>query len=122
MESYPGSDAWWLRHTVRVTLQYKEFIGHIAYWRYSDMCGLEVLEIDPGDLVDQELIEHFVENDCEFKFNEDEGDFRFTLHAPDGERSRYFDADIDELGCYIVGVEIIDAAYCNPDTGEVVER
>ncbi len=122
MESYPGSDAWWLRHTVRLTLQYKKYVGHIAYWHYSGMCGLDALKLEVSDLADQELIENFVENDCAFNFDEDEDNFCFSLRTPDGEHSWEFDARIDELGCYIVGLEIIDVAHYNPDTGEVVEK
>lgn len=122
MESYPGSDAWWLRHTIRITLQYKNLVGHIAYYHYSNMCGLDVLQSDPSNLADQELLSELAENDCGFGFTENTDSFSFTLQSPDGEFDWDFEASIEELGNYIVGLEIIDVAEYNPKTGEVVEK
>lgn len=119
MKSYPGSDAWWLRHTVLVTLQYKKFVGHIAYWHYSNMCGLDALKLDIDDLCDAEFVANLVENDCEFYYDEADELFSFELHSIDGSTEAEFDVDIEELGNYIVALEIIDAEEYVPKTGKV---
>lgn len=119
MKSYPGSDAWWMRHTIRLTLQYKNLIGHIAFWHYSNMCGLDVLKPEAADLTEQGLLEDLVENDCAFRFDEEQDAFYFTLQSVDGNDDWDFEASIDELGWYIVGLEIIDAVDYDPNTGEV---
>lgn len=119
MKSYPGSDAWWMRHTIRLTLQYKNLIGHIAYWHYSNMCGLDTLKPEAADLTEQGLLEDLVENDCAFRFDEEQDVFYFTLQSVDGNDDWDFEASIDELGWYIVGLEIIDAVDYDPNTGEV---
>ena len=85
------------------------------------MCGLDVLKLDIDDLCDAESVAGLVENDCKFKFYEDEGEFCFTLYSPDGEDSWDFDASIEELGYYIVTLEIIAAEEYDPETGEVSE-
>lgn len=122
MESYPGSDAWWLRHTIRITLQYKNLVGHIAYYHYSNMCGLDALKLEPSDLADQELLGDLAENDCAFGFDENTDTFSFMLQTPNGKINWDFDASIDELGCYIIGLEIIDVTEYDPNTGEVVAK
>lgn len=107
MKSYPGSDAPWLRHTIRVTLQYKHLVGHIAYWHHSNMCGLKVLPADVDELFDGALAGVLVENDCQFR--EGANGIFFTLHSEDGRQEIEIGTDFDELSHFVVALEIVEA-------------
>lgn len=107
MKSYPGSDAPWLRHTIRVTLQYKHLVGHIAYWHHSNMCGLKVLPADGDELCEGILTGVLVENDCHFR--EEANGIFFTLHSEDGQQEREMETDIEGLSDFVVALEIVEA-------------
>ncbi len=72
MESYDNRyDACSKVHTVRVTLQSGPYKGHIAYEIGGNCFGLDMLDWNP-ECEDQYDIELYVENDCEFRFDEDD--------------------------------------------------
>jgi hypothetical protein len=107
MKDYDISDNYRKRvHTVRITLQVREYKGHIAYKVGGNCRGLEVMEWLP-ECVEQDDIDKYVENDCEFKLIEDGALFSMKLKDDDGGFCTV-EADDDELMECVVAVEIID--------------
>lgn len=94
-------------HTIRVTFMYKDYIGHISYKIGGDGKGSSVLDFDFIKNDAQEDIDLYVENDCCFKYDEDEDVFRCKLYNPQGEILKYEDSPND-FGDIIVGIEITD--------------
>lgn len=118
MKSYPGSDAWWLRHTIRITLQYKNLVGHIAYQFVSEIYGLDAMALAIESLRYTKRIERFTENDCKFHYDDVNEAFNFALHDADGAEVD-IGAEVYDLSNYIVALEIVSAEEYNPETGEV---
>ena len=59
-------------HTVRITFMSGVYIGHIAY-RYRGSCrGGEMLDADYIETIDEDDVRKFVENDCQFTFDEED--------------------------------------------------
>jgi hypothetical protein len=107
MKNYDNSDNYRKRtHTVRITLQSGEFKGHIAYKVGGNCLGLELLEWLPEE-VEQEDIDIYVENDCEFKLIEDGALFSIKLKDDDG-AVYVIEPDDDDIRSLIVGIKIID--------------
>lgn len=94
-------------HTVCIGFQYGEFKGKIAYKVGGNRRGIALLEFDP-DVMDSKNISRFVENDCEFAFNEETESFSLSLTDTEGSVAVFADLDGVDVGCMVVSAEIID--------------
>ena len=88
-------------HTVEITLQQREYIGHITQRISGDCKGLEFLnfnfECEYGSL----------ENDCNLKYDEDHKYFSATLKDPEG-NTLDVEGYAEEFNNMIVKMEIVD--------------
>ncbi len=88
-------------HTIEITLQRWEYVGHITQ-RISGTCkGKDMLDFD-FDCEDDHL-----ENDCNLKYHEEEDYFSATLKDPDGNMLD-IDGRSDDFNKMIVKMEIVD--------------
>lgn len=107
MKFYNNLDNFYERtHTIRVTLQIGEYKGHIAYKMGGNCFGKTLLDWNP-DYDDQEDINRYVENDCNFRLDEDYDVYLFTLKNENGETSN-FECDLYDLENNVVAIEIVD--------------
>lgn len=105
MKAYTARKADRGTHTIRVTLQDDEYVGHIAYETDGNCKGLSLL----GGYFEewgQDEIDAFVENDCEFVFEEDGEFYTFALKDEDGNVC-VCEADDRDIGDFVVAVEIV---------------
>lgn len=93
-------------HTIRVTLQMGEYKGHIAFQMGGNCFGATLLEWNP-ECDRQEDIDRYVENDCDFRIEEDEEIYLYTLKDENGNTCE-FESDEGELKNNVVAIEIID--------------
>jgi hypothetical protein len=93
-------------HTIRITLQSGEYKGHVAYKMGGNCFGLDLLTWDP-ECTCQEDIDQYVENDCDFRSDDDSGWFFFTLKDDAGNECE-FECDERELRDNVVAIEFID--------------
>lgn len=127
MKNYDNCDNYRKRvHTVRITFQSDEYKGHIAYKVGGNCKGAEILEWYP-ECVNQEDVDRYVENDCEFKLIDDGAYFSLKLKSDAGEfhtiettegasvdiklkdgDSLILECADDEIKEYVVCLEIID--------------
>ena len=114
MEFYDNRDNFRPRtHTIRVTFQTENYVGHIAYEMGGNCQGLDVIDFDP-DNISQDEIDSYTENDCNLSFDEDDEFFRITLTNPDGEQLQCERED-EDFKNLIVAIEIIN---CKIDKSE----
>ncbi len=88
-------------HTVKITLQIREYKGHIVQKISGNCKGGNILYFNFEDGDD------FPDNDCQMKYNEDYDYFTCVLKNESGDTLRC-DGDAEEMNNMIVGVEIID--------------
>lgn len=91
-------------HTVKITLQFQDFIGHIITQIGGNCHGKTVLDFDFE--CEDEFDTDFVKNDCNLKYDEEYDSFHLTLKNNKGE-ALAMNATSDELNNMIVGAEII---------------
>lgn len=111
-------------HLVRVTFNYKGYIGHITASVGGNCKGTSILKyaLNIFDEYDQDDIESLAENDCEFFYDEDNDDFSITLYNPQNKTDtntykNVFQKDIENM---VVGVEIVSCSEENEDGEEDV--
>ncbi|NEZ47838.1 hypothetical protein FDF74_11665 [Clostridium niameyense] len=108
MKKYDISDNFRERiHTIRVTFQYQEYKGHIAYEIGGNCRGLNVMDVD-FDCIDEDDINNLKENDCNFKFNYEYEVYGLSLKDEEGNICEMNDIEEDEINDYVVAIEIID--------------
>jgi hypothetical protein len=112
MKRYRNQNDECLVHTIQYTLQADTFIGHIGFEMGGNVYGLGAMEV-MADCIEINT-DTLTVNDCEFlnEANLDSGEpnyYRFTLTDPESGESEDFEADENELGNFIVAIEIIDA-------------
>lgn len=100
-------------HTIRVTLQSGEYKGHIAYEVGGNCFGKTLLDWDP-ECVSQEEVDGYIENDCNFRIDEDYNCYTFTLKDENGNTCD-FECDEDEINDNVVAIEIIDCKVVKKD-------
>lgn len=93
-------------HTVRVTFQWLEYKGHIAYEIGGNCCGLDVMDLD-FDCWDNGDIRRLVENDCLFRWNDDYEVWQVDLTDKEGNVCECHDIEPREINRYVVAIEII---------------
>ncbi|HEX2986080.1 MAG TPA: DUF5406 family protein [Caproiciproducens sp.] len=93
-------------HTIKVTFQTEDYVGHIEYEMGGNCQGLYLLDYDP-DCVGQDDIETYTSNDCQLSFDEDTEMFRIVLKNPAGEELEC-ERDAEELKDLIVSIEIVN--------------
>ena len=88
-------------YTVEITLQQREYVGHVTQIVSSDCKGLELLdfnfECEDGNL----------RNDCNLKYDEDRKYFSATLKDPEG-NTLDVEGYAEEFNNMIVKMEIVD--------------
>lgn len=108
MKRYDISDNFRDRiHTIRVTFQWQQYKGHIAYEVGGNCRGLNVMDVD-FDCMDASDIANLKENDCNFGWNEDYETWNLLLKDDEGEECAIQDIEENEISDYVVGLEIID--------------
>lgn len=88
-------------HTVKITLQRWDYVGHIIYKINGNCKGISVLDFD------FECEDEFPENDCQLKYHEEYDYFSCVLKNKDG-GTLECEGDVNEMNDMIVGMEIID--------------
>ena len=88
-------------HTVEITLQQWEYVGHIRQEVSGNCKGRDIIDFDfecEGD---------FPNNDCNLKWDEDYDYFSAILKDPGG-NTLEIDGDANDFNKMIVKVEIVD--------------
>lgn len=101
-------------HTIRVTFQWKEYKGHIAYEVYGNCRGLNVMDID-FDYMDSEDINRLVENDCSFRWDENYEVWQMNLKDEEGNICECYDIEPNDINDYVVAIEIINCRLENEE-------
>lgn len=99
-------------HTVRITLMYHDYVGHIAYEIGGNAKGADLLDANCIGYDTQEDIERYVENDCAFSVDEDYDCYRATLHNENGDTLEV-DGDADEMRDMVVSIEFSAVVVVN---------
>ena len=95
-------------HTVRVTLQDGEYVGHITREMGGNCHGLTMLDYD-FEFVDESDFEgKYASNDCNLQYNEEYDSFNVTLKNSNGDTLLLEDISSDDMNSMIVGIEIVD--------------
>lgn len=71
-------------HTVRITLQFGEYLGHIAYRVGGNCKGMDIME-NPFERHTQDNIDLYSENDCKLMFDEDNESYSCILTNGNGD-------------------------------------
>lgn len=90
-------------HTIKITLQIWDYVGHIIHKVGGNCRGLSVLEFD------FECWNEFEENDCHLEYDEDYGYFVCILKNSDGD-TLSCECDVGEMNDMVVAIEILDYA------------
>ncbi|MFS1134972.1 DUF5406 family protein [Enterococcus hirae] len=105
MKNY-DPDSQWGKHTIKVSFQRWDYKGFVTFKKGGNCKGLDVLALDEYDLYDQRLLD----NPIGFGLlpEDDEGNewFKMTLKNDEGDELLVEEV-WEELGDYIVGLEII---------------
>lgn len=108
MDRYDISDNHSSRlHTVRVTFQWQQYKGHIAYEVGGRSLGLNAMDVD-FEMWDMSDIYNLKENDCKFNWNEEHDSWELILRDEYGNECEMNDIEENEINNYVVGVEIIN--------------
>lgn len=102
-------------HTIRITLMQYDYTGHIAYNISGNCKGASLL--DARTLFEcwgQDEIDNFVENDCEFGYDEDYEIFTAVLLNDKGETLE-IEADESEMQDMVVAVEFVKVEECEEE-------
>ena len=95
-------------HTVRFTLMQWDYIGHIAFKVGGNCKGAGVLFNEFYEHHTQFNIDKYVENDCEFSYDEDQEVYTALLTNSEGETLLIDDWDENDLRDSIVCAEIVN--------------
>ncbi|EOX2712246.1 DUF5406 family protein [Enterococcus hirae] len=105
MKNYDPNE-YWGTHTIKVSFQRWDYKGFVMFRKGGNCKGLDVLALDEYDLYDQRLLD----NPIGFGLlpEDDEGNewFKMTLKNDEGDELLVEEV-WEELGDYIVGLEII---------------
>ena len=88
-------------HTVKITLQQWDYVGHITQEIKGNCRGRNVLDFD------FECEDEFPDNDCQLDYNEDDDIFSCFLKNENGDIF-YCKGDARKMNKMIVGIEIVD--------------
>ena len=94
-------------HIVRVTFMMEDYVGHVAFPVGGNCKGEALLNAGFLEEDTQPIIECYKENDCEFKFHEDNECYSAFLKNPAGETIEV-EAEACDMYDMIVGIEIVD--------------
>lgn len=113
MKKYDISDNFRSRiHTIRVTFQWQEYKGHIAYEIGGNCRGLNVMDLD-FDCWDMDDVARLKENDCDFNWNDYYEVWELNLKDDEGNECEISMESPDEIRDYVVAIEIIDCRLEN---------
>lgn len=112
MEKYLNDSTWKrMTHVIRVDFQFLEYKGHIVYEANGNCYGANLFDTFDLDCMNQEDIDQFIENSCQFRFNEDEEVFSMNLITDSGDELEIAGDDAREVRNMIIGMQILD---CRP--------
>ena len=97
-------------HTVRITFMSGVYVGHIAYRCGGSCRGGEILDVDYLETIGEDYVREFVENDCQFTFDEEDDWCSAVLF--NGDDTLFIDGEPRDFTNLVVGIEIID---CVPE-------
>lgn len=92
----------WGTHTILITLQQFEYIGHLTVQIGGNCKGRQVLDFNFEYYGDERI-----ESDCDFKYDEENEIFYVALKNKNGEISE-FEGNASDFNDMIVGLEILD--------------
>ena len=99
-------------HVVRSTFMAWDYVGHVA-WPIGGNCrGAAMLDTDFLECDTQEDIDRYVENDCQFSFDEESQTYSAILHREDGDTLEY-SGDEDEFKSILISMEICECREQN---------
>lgn len=101
MKNYDPNITWGV-HTIEVTLQQWEYIGHLIFKNGGNCKGRDVLDFDLECLIGRKI-----ENDCNFQYHEEEDYFSATLKDESGNVLEV-EGEAEEFNNMIVKIEITD--------------
>ena len=87
-------------HTVQITMQMWDYVGHIIQKIRGNCKGMEILNFD------FEIEDEFPENDCQLEYHED-GDFFSCILKNENGDTLECENDAQEMNDMIVAVEIL---------------
>ena len=90
-------------HTVKVTLQQWDYVGHLIYEMGGNCKGKTILDFDFYDMD----IDSIIQNDCQLMLDEYFDIFECKLKNENGD-TMDFECDASEMNDMIVAIEIID--------------
>ena len=105
MKYYDAGNYFENNHVIRVTIQNKEYVGHISYNIGGNCFGYSVLNNPFETLCDFEL-SNLVENDCNLRYNEEDDFYYATLKDEDG-NTLDGEFSFEDISNMIVCMEII---------------
>lgn len=88
-------------HTIKITLQQWDFVGHIIQKISGNCKGRNVLDFD------FECEDEFPDNDCDLTYNDEYNMFSCKLKNKEGDTLEC-EGDAADMNKMIVGMEIID--------------
>ena len=95
-------------HTVRITLQDGEYVGHITHEVGGNCHGIDVLDYDFDCVDESDFDGKYASNDCNLQYNEEYDSFNVTLKNDAGDTLLLEDMSSHDMNNMIVGIEIVD--------------
>lgn len=99
-------------HVIRVTFMQWDYIGHVAFEIGGNCKGAELMDFTFLECDNQEDIDCYSENDCQFSFDEENEVYTAVLKNADGDTLEV-EGNEDDFKAMAVGIEI---------AGTMVER
>lgn len=95
-------------HTIRITLMQFDYTGHIAYKILGNCKGASLLDAETHFECDsQDIINNYVENDCNLVWHEDLELYSAVLTNADGDKLE-INVDTEEIQDMVISIEIIE--------------
>lgn len=101
-------------HVVRFTFMAWEYVGHVAFPVGGNCHGADILEPTFLETDNQEDIDHYTENDCQFSYHEDADSFSAMLLREDGDILE-FSGSPEEFKEILVAAEITECRSLNAE-------
>lgn len=92
-------------HTIRVTFMQWDYIGHVSFEIGGNCKGAELLDFTFLECDNQEDIDRYSENDCQFSYDEENEIYTAVLRNADG-NALEVEGNEDDFKVMAVGIEI----------------
>ena len=93
-------------HTIRVTLMKLDYTGHVSFEIGGNCKGAELLDFTFLECDNQEDIDRYSENDCQFSYDEENEIYTAVLKNADGNALEVEGNEAD-FKAMAVGIEIV---------------